>query len=101
MSYEPNNFQDDMQKFIQMLKKLLKNHSGKDKFSEEDLMSGKNGDINVNVFFMPFLSLSPEDMDELEDIYDDCFDEEKSHETFDADLTKSDLDFLRKNGIRF
>lgn len=101
MSYEPNNFQDDMQKFIQMLKKLLKNYSNKDKFSDNDILSEKNGDINVNVFFMPFLSLSPEDMDELEDIYDECFDDDKSREDLDADLTKSDMDFLRKNGIRF
>jgi hypothetical protein len=101
MSYEPNNFQDDMQKFIQMLKKLLKSNLNKDKFSDNDIMAGKNGDINVNVFFMPFLSMSPEDMDELEDIYDECFDEDKSREDIDADLTKSDIDFLRKNGIRF
>lgn len=90
-----------MQKFIQMLKKLLKSNLNKDKFSDNDIMAGKNGDINVNVFFMPFLSMSPEDMDELEDIYDECFDEDKSREDIDADLTKSDIDFLRKNGIRF
>lgn len=90
-----------MQKFIQMLKKLLKNHPIKDKFNEMDGNGEKNSEINVNVFFMPFLSLSPEDMDELEDIYDEYFDEDKVKDEMETDLTKSDMEFLKQNGIRF
>ncbi len=100
MSFE-GDFNQDMKKFIQMLKKLLRNHPLQDKIRDSQESQGGN-DINMNIFIFPLIPLTPEEMDELEEIYDPyAFDEEKISEDLNTHLTDSDLDFLRRYGIRF
>lgn len=96
-----NDFHQDMQKLFKMLKDLLKNRSIKEKIKEQQEKNSQDA-VNINIFFLPLLSLSPDELDEFEDLYDEYMvDEEKSQEEMTTDLTKSDLDFLRTHGIRF
>lgn len=96
-----NDFHQDMQKLFKMLKDLLKNRSIKEKIKEHQEKSPQDS-VNINIFFLPLLSLSADELDEFEDMYDEyMIDEEKSLEDMTTDLTKSDMDFLRRNGIRF
>lgn len=100
MSFDAD-FNQDMKKFIQMLKKLLKNHPVQDKIRDPQ-ESPNSSDINMNIFIFPLIPLTPEEMDELEEVYDPYgFDEDKNVEELSANLTESDLDFLRRYGIRF
>lgn len=100
MSFDAD-FNQDMKKFIQMLKKLLKNHPVQDKIRDPQ-ESQSSSDVNMNIFIFPLIPLTPEEMDELEEVYDPYgFDEDKSAEELSANLTESDLDFLRRYGIRF
>ncbi|MBU3759829.1 MAG: hypothetical protein FGM27_07885 [Candidatus Omnitrophica bacterium] len=100
MNSEPD-FNQDIKKFIQMLKRLLRSHPISDKLKESGEGSAP-AEINMNVFIFPLIPLTPEEMDELEDIYDaQSADEVRGSEEFSTDLTESDLDFLRKYGIRF
>ena len=95
------DFNKDMKKFIQLIKKLLKNNPAQDKLKEsQDKFS--DGGVNINVFIFPLIPLTPEEMDELEEIYDYFSpDDEKSGEDLSSDLTESDRDFLKNHGIRF
>lgn len=94
------DFNKDMNQFIHLLKKILKNYQMFDK--QNFPQSRKNNDINVNLFIFPLIPLTPEEMDELEELYENyMLDDDRSPEDLTADLTESDRDFLRRNGIRF
>ena len=100
MSFDAD-FNQDMKKFIQMLKKLLKNHPVQDKIRDPQ-ESQSSSDINMNIFIFPLIPLTPEEMDEAEEVYDPYgLDEDKSAEELSENLTESDLDFLRRYGMRF
>jgi hypothetical protein len=66
----------------------------------ESLFKGQG--INLNLCFFTFLPMSEEELDELEEIYEHyLFDEEWQSEDLTTELNSKDLDFLRRNGIRF
>lgn len=94
------DFNKDLNQFIQMLKKLLKNYQLYDK---QNFQNGprNNNEINVNLFIFPLIPLTPDEMDELEDLYENCMFEDDRSEDISSDLTDSDKDFLRRHGIRF
>ena len=57
----------------------------------------------ISVFFT-FLPIGPEDLDEIDGIYDQYLAEEERAEnkpSLSADLNASDREFLRRHGIRF
>jgi len=93
------DFNKDMNQFIHMLKKILKNYQVYDK--QDSSKNRKNNDINVNLFIFPLIPLTPDEMDELEELYENYIFEESRGEDLSGDLTESDRDFLRRNGIRF
>ena len=100
MSHE-SDFNQDMKKFIQMLKKILNNSSFSEK-SREMREGSDSTEFNVNFYIFPLISMSPEEMDELEEIYENfLMEDDRGPEDLSSNLTKSDLDFLRRHGIRF
>ncbi|HTL47482.1 MAG TPA: hypothetical protein VL688_05405 [Verrucomicrobiae bacterium] len=100
MSHE-SDFNQDMKKFIQMLKKILNNSPFLEK-SKDFKEAADTTEFNVNFYIFPLISMSPEEMDELEEIYENfLMDDDRNAEDLTPDLTKSDLDFLRRHGIRF
>lgn len=97
-----SDFNQDMKKFIQMLKKLLRNHPLQEKIKDPQDSAGASSEINMNIFIFPLIPLTPEEMDELEEIYDPYgMEDDKGAEELNSNLTESDLDFLRRYGIRF
>lgn len=94
---------NNITQLLQLLRKIigsqLKNTGGlPDVFSA----APKNQGINLNVCLFSFFPMSPDELDELEAIYDDL---EASESVFDEDLsselTSADFDFLRQHGIKF
>lgn len=93
-------FESNMNQLVRLLKKLLKNLPGQPPFSH---FQGKPGDGNVhlNVCFFNFLPMSPEEFEAFEDAYEQAVFPEDKGEDLSRDLTPSDLEFLRRHGIRF
>jgi hypothetical protein len=101
MSQE-SDFHQDMKKFIQMLKKILNHSSFHDKGKEFKEASAETTELNINFFIFPLISMSTDEMEEMEEIYESfLLDDDKHAEDLSTNLTKSDLDFLRRHGIRF
>ncbi|MBI4398045.1 MAG: hypothetical protein HY586_02850 [Candidatus Omnitrophica bacterium] len=108
-------FNQNMQKLMHLLGKILKSQKnqtpGSGDFSE--LFNGKKN-VNLNVCIFALMPMAPEEMDELEDMFEDLYvggDPSHSHShghgasaaeaEMKFELTARDVDFLRKNGIRF
>jgi hypothetical protein len=98
---QDKEFEQNMNQLIQLLKKILASPLSQGKKAEYSNWIKKEG-ANLNVYFFTFFPLAPEELDELEEIYDRfLFDEEVRPEDLTTDLTSMDLDFLRRNGIQF
>lgn len=96
-----SDFDRNMKQLIQLLKKILRGHIPHGQFSELQNIIKEQG-INLNLFFFTFLPVSAQELDELEEIYDRyLLDEDKTPEELTDELSASDLDFLRRHGIRF
>ena len=93
-------FENNMNQLVRLLQKLLKNLPGKPPFSK---LQGKPGEagMNLNICFFNFLPVSPEDFEAFEEAYEQAaFPEDRNEEIF-GELSPSDMEFLRRNGIRF
>lgn len=95
---------EDVRKLLALLKKILKNHpQGSDQLAK--FLDQKS--FNLNLCFLTFMPMSPEDMMEFEEMYEEFLSrsEEPVHGRgdfkFELKLNPEDLDFLRKHGIRF
>lgn len=104
----PNDMDGDIKKLLTLLKRILKNHpQGFDQVQK--LMDQKTDQkaFNLNLCFFTFIPMSPEELMEFEEMYDDYLNEvEESVAKWDNHklefrLNTDDLDFLKKNGIRF
>ena len=93
-------FEGNMNQLIRLLKKLLKNFPGRPPFSQFSAKPGQDA-MNVNVCFFTFLPLSPDEWEAFEDAYEQAVFSEEREEDFSHELTPSDEDFLRRNGIQF
>lgn len=90
-------FDQSMSQLLTLLKKLLKNVPKNGPFTSQD----KDQPVNLNLFFT-FFPVAPEELDELEEIYDNYFfQDDKTPEDLTTELNQSDLDFLKRNGIQF
>ncbi len=94
----------DVKKLLVLLKKLLKNHpQGSDQISK--FMDQKSFDLNL--CFLTFVTMTPEDMVEFEEMYHELLNhsEESSFDDedfqFEFKLNSEDVSFLKKHGIRF
>jgi len=104
MGFE-EDFNHDMKKLIHMPKKILKGHPLHDKMPDLENLSNAS-DVNLNVFIFPFFPLSPEEMEELADLGETSEasaenDIDKVIEYPSPKLNPSDVEFLRRHGIKF
>lgn len=101
MSFE-NEYHQDMKQLIQLLRKIIKNHTSKDPFKDAQQNPSRDA-MQFNFFIFPLMAMTPEDMDEFEEILEQYFPEEGQDGTGDLryELEPGDMDFLRKHGIKF
>src|SRR3990167_3378868 len=99
-----DNMEGDIRKLLALLKKIIKNHpQGSDQMAH--LLDQKA--FNLNLCFFTLAPMTPEDLAEFEDMYQELANrpEEFSggHEDgkLNSALNPEDLAFLRKHGIRF
>ncbi len=97
---KPEGNDQNLTQLLQLLRKILgsqfKNGPLADLFSSQ-----KSQGINVNVCFFSFFPMTPEELDELEAIYDDLDGSDDDDEDLNTELNASDLDFLRRHGIQY
>lgn len=104
-----DDFNKNMEKLLALLGKILKTQkevSGPALDLNEILKSQKN--INLNLCFVTFLPMMPEDMDDFEEMFE-AFSgpPEGSHPPkprnpeLKFELSPKDMDFLKNNGIQF
>ncbi|MBI4372834.1 MAG: hypothetical protein HY585_03820 [Candidatus Omnitrophica bacterium] len=103
MNYD--NMDGDIRKLLALLKKIVKNHpQGSEQLSK--FMDQKSFDINL--CFFSFIPMSPDDLLEFEEMYQDFWGRHeesgplrREESKVEFKLDSDDLDFLSKNGIRF
>jgi len=96
------DFDNNLTQLLQLLRKMFGSQFKSGGFPDILSTQPKNQGINVNVCFFSFFPMSSEELDELEALYDDLdASEEDSEEELSNELTNSDRDFLRRNGIKF
>jgi hypothetical protein len=99
-----HNMDPDFEKLLQLLKKILRKHP---QTAEQIAKLGSNKGFNLNICFLTFLPMTPDELEELSEMYEEQLRKtEESHAaTGDADmefrLTNEDMDFLKKNGLEF
>ena len=94
-------FDQSLNQLLSLLKKILKNIPlhGQGPFPQSN--NGKDPGINLNLCFFTFLPLAPDEMDEIEEMYDHFAFQEEKFEDLTTDLSPEDLEFLKVHGIRF
>ena len=99
-----NNLDPDIEKLIKLLKKILKKHP---KSLEQIAKMADPKAINVNVCFLTFVPMTPDDLEELNEVYEEYVSRTEEHGVWGEDsnlefrLTQEDLDFLKQNGLHF
>ena len=99
---DPNKeFYQSVQHLVELLKKMIP-HIPPPPYKESASWNSKDMNLNLNFCFFNFLPMSPEEMDELEEIYEEfLLAQEERAGVLKGELTVSDLEFLRRHGIRF
>ncbi len=97
---DSNDFGKSINELLNLLKKILKSQ----KIGNSDLSSlldQKN--VNLNLCFFTFLPLTEEEFADFEYSLEEYFSGEDFLESGDLkfEVTKNDLDFLKKNGLKF
>ncbi len=94
-------FENNMNQLVHLLKKLIKNLPGKPPFSQFPAKQGEAG-MNLNICFFNFMAMSPEECEAFEEAaYGQAGFHEEGSEEMSRELSPSDVEFLRRNGIRF
>lgn len=105
MNFDENkDFDQNMNHLIYLLKKMIKGLPHFPQGAMPKFPKSKDGEINVNFCFFTFLPVSSDDLEEIDEIYDQYLAEEERAENkadLSGDLNASDLEFLRRHGIRF
>ena len=96
------DFDQNISQLIQLLKKILTNPMAQGQQFPELQSFFKEQGINLNLCFFTFLPMTPQELDEFEEIYERyLFDEDRNPEGLNENLSLADLEFLRRHGIRF
>ena len=96
-------FEQYINQLVQLLRKIMKHipHQGKMQGFPGMFKTNKDGSLNMNICFFNFLPISPEDLDELEEYYENQLLGEDKDEELTSELSSSDLEFLKRHGIKF
>lgn len=97
-------FDSNMNQLIWLLKKIIKALPSNGSFPQMPGSSNKDGSVNLNLCFFTFVPMAPEELDELEESYEQFFagdDKFERGEEVPFELSPADLEFLRRNGIRY
>lgn len=103
-----DEFNKNIQKLMGLLEKLLKSQKQDTGIDLNELTNGKKS-VNLNLCIFNFLSMSPEDMDDLEEVFEDMYaggdsmqQNSRGQEVeLKFELNAKDEDFLKVNGIQF
>lgn len=98
----------DIKKLLTLLKKILRNHpAGSEQISKFLDQKKDSNSLNLNLCFFTFVPMSPEELMEFEELYDDYLNDTEESSVYGSEikmefkLNTTDLDFLKKHGIRF
>lgn len=96
MSFE-KDFEQNMKQLMQILKKLMLYYPSLEKNPKwQKALNDKDTDLNV--FMFNFFPLPTEELDEIEDMFEQAVTRE---EDFKCELNSADEEFLKKHGIQF
>jgi len=105
MKFNPGeDFNQNISKLLTLLKTMMKNQKIDNKELNE--FFGKKN-INLNLCFFTFLPFPFEEFDEMdfedmaEEGFGDYFGKKKAADDLKFEINNNDLDFLKKNGIKF
>ena len=94
------DFHQSMHQLVELLKKVILHLPFPT--SKESPSSSKDQNVHVNYCFFNFLPMTPAEMDEFEEMYDEFLtNQEERISELKSDLTMADREFLKQNGIRF
>lgn len=104
MSFE-KDFEQNMKQLMKLLKKIMAQYPLQGNSPEEimkTLANAKDKGTDVNIFFLNLSPLSPEEFEELEEMFENGLVNEhfKSGE-LKCELDSEDQEFLKRHGIRF
>jgi hypothetical protein len=97
----------NLNKLLAILKKMMAQQGaqGKNLPPEIQQLFSDPKNIQLNLCFFSFLPVSPDALDELEDALQESLvphqEEEGEEDLLNFEITASDVDFLKKNGIKF
>ncbi len=96
-------FDQNMNQLVRLLKKIIKGLPFGSIPSQSFPAHNENKEagINVNFCFFNFLPITDEEIEEMDAIYDQFLAQEEKSADFSPELSPSDVDFLRRHGIRF
>jgi hypothetical protein len=101
-----HDFEKNMKQLLKLLKEMMMQypHLGK----VEDLTktmkesNAKNTSPDINIFFLNLAPLTPEEFDELEEMFEETLMQESTRGgELRYELSPDDREFLKKHGIRF
>ena len=93
-----HEFNHNMNQLIEILKKMLM--QGPASSLDHNFASAKDPHIQFNICFFNFIPLSTEDYEELEEAYEDYL-SAQDDKPLEQVLTPTDVEFLKRHGIRF
>jgi hypothetical protein len=102
MSYG-SNMDPDFEKLIKLLRTIIKKHP-KAAEQMQKMTDANTNSINLNICIMTLVPMTPEDLEELSDLYEDSLhraDGGDGGPELEFKLTHEDLDFLKNNGLEF
>ena len=100
-SNREGDFEQNMEQLIHLIKKIMRTHPEQGQLAKLKSLFQDQG-ININLCFLNFFPITADELDELEEICEQYLsDDSKRPEDLTTDLSIDDLDFLRRNGIRF
>jgi len=104
MSFD-KEFEQNMQQLVRLLKKIMSQYPMEGKSPAEMMrffkdMKDKSPDVNI--FFLNMSPLSPEELDEIEGIFEEgIMGEHFRSGELKCELNDDDQSFLKQHGIRF
>lgn len=100
-----NEFEHNMKQLMKLLKKIMMQYPLQGKSPEEimkTLRDAKDKSPDVNIFFLNLSPLSPEEFEELEEMFENGFANDPSRSgEMNCELNSEDQEFLKRHGIRF